>query len=144
MGDNIKFLLVDTRVLPDVFLKVVEAKRMLARGEVRNSSEAAKMAGISRSAFYKYKDCVFAQSVETSTSVITLSIQLTDEPGQLSKVINEFHFLGANITSINQSLPVDGVALVSVSARIANGEDAGFALLRKIKELPGVVSAKIL
>lgn len=144
MPEESRYLLVDTKVLPDIFLKVVEAKRMLARGEVRSSSEAARLVGISRSAFYKYKDCIFAQTTESATSVITISLQLKDEPGQLSKVIGVFNDMNANITSINQNLPVDGVALVSVSARIPNSMDGGASVLSAIQTLPGVVTAKLI
>ena len=144
MPEESKYLLVNTKVLPEIFLKVIEAKRLLARGEVKSSSEAARIVGISRSAFYKYKDCVFAPSQESATAVVTMSIQLKDEPGQLSKVIGVFNDMNANITSINQNLPVDGVAQISISARVANGTDADASVLHAIQSLSGVVTAKLI
>ena len=144
MTEKPKFLLVDTQVLPDVFLKVMDAKIMIARGEAKNSSDAARLAGISRSAFYKYKDCVFMPSAEDSHTVVSFSVTLRDEPGQLSKLIAVFHRLGCNIVSINQNLPVDSVAQVSVSVRISGVDHAGDKLLQKIKQLSGVVDVKLI
>ena len=113
-----QLLLVDSSVLPEVFLRVVEAKRMLAVGQVRSLSEAAKAAGISRSALYKYKDCVFVHNEALDDKVITLSARLEDRPGVLSGLLNSLSEHQGNILTVNQSIPVDGVAAVSVSARM--------------------------
>ena len=113
-----RLLLVDSSVLPEVFLRVVEAKRMLAVGQVRSLSEAAKAAGISRSALYKYKDCVFVHNEALDDKVITLSARLEDRPGVLSGLLNSLSEQQGNILTVNQNIPVDGVAAVSVSARL--------------------------
>ena len=91
---------------------------MLAVGQVRSLSEAAKAAGISRSALYKYKDCVFVHNEALDDKVITLSARLEDRPGVLSGLLNSLSEQQGNILTVNQNIPVDGVAAVSVSARL--------------------------
>jgi len=142
MDEKPKFLLVDSRVLPDVFYKVVYAKRLLAKGKARSSSEAAKMADISRSAFYKYKDCVFPYESKMGDSIATFSATLEDEPGVLASLIAELYRVGANILTVNQNIPVDGVAPVTISCRtmgVVMGDDELIAVLRSI---PGVVEVR--
>ena len=116
-----RLLLVDSSVLPEVFLRVVEAKRMLAVGQVRSLSEAAKAAGISRSALYKYKDCVFVHNEALDDKVITLSARLEDRPGVLSGLLNSLSEQQGNILTVNQNIPVDGVAQVSLSLKMGEG-----------------------
>lgn len=138
-----KLLLVDASVLPDVFERVVEAKRLLAVGQVKNLSEAAKEAGISRSALYKYKDYVFMHNENIDERVITLNTNLVDRPGVLSGIINELSLIGANILTVNQNIPVDGVAPVSISARLGLDIDVDQAM-RRLEELDGVVEVRVL
>jgi len=137
-----KFLLVDSRVLPEVFYKVVCAKRMLAKGKAKSSSEAAKLAGVSRSAFYKYKDCVFPYESKMGDSIATFSATLEDEPGVLSNLLAELYRAGANILTVNQSIPVDGVALVTVSARTIGVVMEDDQLLRMLEAVAGVVEIR--
>ena len=132
-----RLLLVDSSVLPEVFLRVVEAKRMLAVGQVRSLSEAAKAAGISRSALYKYKDCVFVHNEALDDKVITLSARLEDRPGVLSGLLNSLSEQQGNILTVNQNIPVDGVAAVSVSARLPLPM-AIETLRQNLLSLPGV------
>ena len=113
-------LLVDRRVLPQVFGKVATAKHLLAAGKARTLSEAAKMAGISRSALYKYKDYVFLHSGAVHCQTATFSLQLEDRPGALSMVVNHLTERGANILTVHQNIPIDGVAQVSVVVRLHN------------------------
>lgn len=123
MAEQNKFLLVDLSVLPEVFTKVVEAKRYMAQGKAKSYSDAAKMAGISRSAFYKYKDKVYPYESNSLTRVLTLTVTLVDEPGILSSLITGLYQIGANIITINQNIPVDGVgAGIGIAAhRPGNG-----------------------
>ena len=116
MAETAKFFLVEAGALPSVFLAVVEAKEALHSGKARSASEAARMAGISRSAFYKYKDSVFAYHEGATGQIVTLSMILRDRPGVLAPVIAAFHRAGANILTIHQNIPVSGAAPVSVSA----------------------------
>lgn len=138
-----RLLLVDSSVLPEVFLRVVEAKRMLAVGQVRSLSEAAKAAGISRSALYKYKDCVFVHNEALDDKVITLSARLEDRPGVLSGLLNSLSEQQGNILTVNQNIPVDGVAAVSVSARLPLPM-AIETLRQNLLSLPGVTQVDIL
>ena len=122
-----RLLLVDSSVLPEVFLRV----------------EAAKAAGISRSALYKYKDCVFVHNEALDDKVITLSARLEDRPGVLSGLLNSLSEQQGNILTVNQNIPVDGVAAVSVSARLPLPM-AIETLRQNLLSLPGVTQVDIL
>lgn len=108
-----RFLLVDAQVLPEVFLKVVKAKELLASGAARNISAATRQVELSRSAFYKYKDCIF--DAENSREVITVLATLLDETGALQALLAGISGAGASIVTINQSTPENGAAQVAVS-----------------------------
>lgn len=136
-----KYLLVDMQVLPEVFYKVVYAKKLIAQGKAKSSSEAAKLAGISRSAFYKYKDSVYLYENRNSQRITTISLTLEDEPGVLSSLLTELYRIGANILTVNQNIPVDGVAPVSISARVSH-DRMDDDLLEAIRNTPGVVEAR--
>ena len=125
----------------DVFTKVVEAKRYMAQGKAKSYSDAAKMAGISRSAFYKYKDKVYPYESNSLTRVLTLTVTLVDEPGILSSLITGLYQIGANIITINQNIPVDGVAPVSVSLRI-DRERGDEDVVSHVRQIAGVVSVR--
>lgn len=136
-------LLIDASVLPDVFERVVEAKRLLAVGQARNLSDAAKLAGISRSALYKYKDYVFMHNEDIDERVVTMNCTLVDRPGILSAVLNELSVAEANILTVNQNIPVDGVAPVSISARLTRHASAEL-VIRRLEALDGVVEVRLL
>ena len=106
-----RFLLVDVSVLPEVFLKVLKAKELLAAGNAKNVSAATKMAGLSRSAFYKYKDCIF--DAENSKEVLTVNATLLDETGALQSLLAGISAAGASIVTINQATPENGAAQVA-------------------------------
>ncbi len=142
MEEKPKFLLVDMKVLPEVFYKVVTAKRLLAKGKAKSSSEAAKLAGISRSAFYKYKDCVYPYDSKMNDDIATFSATLEDEPGVLSLFMAALYQAGANILTVNQNIPVDGVAPISISARMTNVTVGDEELLSRLKGIAGVVEVK--
>ena len=110
------YLLVRADALPEVFLRVVEAKRMLKDGEVSSASEAAALAGVSRSAYYKYKDAVMQYTGSPESNILTVHAVLTDRPGSLASFIGTFFDCGANILTVNQNIPSGSVAPVSVSA----------------------------
>ncbi len=109
-------LIVKSNVLPEVFLKVIEAKRMLAAKRVKSASEAARCCGISRSAFYKYRDAVFSYS-EQAGKIVNISAVLEDRSGVLSTFIAVLGEMKINILTINQGMPSDGVAQVTVSCQ---------------------------
>ncbi len=113
--DTHRYLLVDASVLPEVLPRVLRAKELLAGGEAKSASQAAQMAGISRSAFYKYKDHVF--SAETGRQVCTITATLQDETGALQALLAAVSAAGAGVVTINQSVPEDGAAQVAVAVR---------------------------
>lgn len=138
-----ELVLVDKRVLPEVFSKVLLAKSYLSRDMARNATEACRMADISRSAFYKYKDSVFFYEDKDKRRVLTYSLWLSDDPGVLSKVLTRLSAFHVNVLTVNQNIPVDRVAVVTVTFRI-NGEsncDVD-ALHDALVCIPGVVKAK--
>lgn len=110
-----KYYLVEASALPEVFVKVTEAKSLLETGEARTVAEAVERVGLSRSAFYKYKDCIAPFRDMKRDTIMTFHIKLHDKPGTLASVLSIFTESGANILTINQSIPVNGVAVVTIS-----------------------------
>ncbi|WP_294837368.1 ACT domain-containing protein [Eubacterium sp.] len=139
---KVNYLLVDMSVLPEVYVKVIEAKGYLQSGEAANASQAVKMAGISRSAYYKYKDKIFEYS-EQGDDVTTINAKLQDNAGVLSSVMNELYLAGANILAVNQSIPVNNIADVSITVSFAQSGHMTEDVLEKIKSVGGVKSAEL-
>ena len=110
-----RFLLVDAQVLPEVFLQVLHAKELLAAGRAKSISAAVREAGVSRSAFYKYKDSIF--EADGAGDVITVTATLLDETGALHSLLEEMYRAGASVVTINQSMPESGTARVAVALR---------------------------
>lgn len=133
-----KYFLIEEDAVPEVFHKVMEAKRYLATGKAKNSSYAAKKAQLSRSAFYKYKDKIMEYRL-ADNNVITLFFSLEDLPGVLSSVINKLYECGANILTVNQNIPSDGVASVTISLRTSEITMAEPQLLEHLRQCAGVV-----
>ena len=138
---NEKFYIVAADALPEVFLRVAEARRMLQVGEADTVGEAACKAGISRSAFYKYKDAVQPFQNMKAGRIITFYSLLKDTPGALSNILSIFANSGANILTINQSIPTGGRAMVTISAETSNLNCNIEALTQQIAERTGVVKA---
>lgn len=132
------WLLVETSVLPEVFLKVVKAKEFLATGAAEHTSEAVRMAGLSRSAYYKYKDSVAPYQGKKSGKLITVHAVLQDRPGVLMALISAFYTAGANILTVNQNIPVKDAALVSISARVDSMKITIDELLTSLRSIAGV------
>ncbi|MDR1003308.1 MAG: ACT domain-containing protein [Oscillospiraceae bacterium] len=135
---SLEYLLVKSEALPDVYRSVVYAKKLLSSGEASSSAEAARMAGISRSAFYKYKDMVFQYEKAVRDEVITVHAVLTDKPGVLSALLAVFFEAKANILTVNQNIPVGGVASVSISARTDSMSISKEELFSMLQDLSGV------
>ena len=144
MAKKPKYFIVEAEKLPEVFLKVVEAKRMLELREVSTINEAAQRVGISRSAFYKYKDAVRPFNDMMSGHIVTFQSILRDEPGVLSAILNIFAVSGANILTINQSIPINGCAAVTVGAETSGLQEPLDELLRQLNEADGVVQFEVL
>ena len=142
MEEPLKYLLVEARMLPEIFTKVMQAKMLLSRGNAKNASQAAQMAGISRSAFYKYKDSVFLYDERMNENIVSFSLALEDRPGVLSNLLTQFYQLGANVITVNQNIPIDGVAIASVSVRTADATRSRSQILDMLGKLDEVVEAK--
>ncbi|MEG1887259.1 MAG: ACT domain-containing protein [Oscillospiraceae bacterium] len=141
MNDN-QMLLISAEVLPPVFLKVIHAKELIASGEARSASDAAKASGISRSAFYKYKECVFKFDNHFKGRIVTVHSVLRDKAGALSQLLSKLCDSGANILTVNQGIPSSGVASVSISFRTERITTTIDELLGDIKSCDSVVSIK--
>ena len=144
MDNKSQLIVVDSDVLPDVILKVLEVKKLLANREEKSSASACKRIGISRSAYYKYRNSVFSYEEKLTERIITLYMLLRDEPGVLSGVLASLHSLNANILTVNQNIPVDGVATVTVSLRLNGGFDEADAIRSMISNQKGVVEIQLL
>lgn len=144
-SDNKRNLVVvSSDVLPEIISKVLDAKRMLARGDARNSSDACRAVGISRSAYYKYKDSVFTYEERLINKIISLYLTLCDEKGVLSAVLSKLYEHSVNILTVNQNIPVDGVATVTISFRFEENGISTPLLQEELRALAGVVSVKII
>ena len=138
-----RFLLVDADVLPEVFVKVLQAKELLASGAVSNISAAAKQAGISRSAFYKYRDAVHPLYENTRGKTVTISMNLDHTRGLLSSVLNSIASEGASILTINQTIPINNIANVTVTIETNEMQGELGRLMTRIEGLAGVQSLRI-
>lgn len=137
-------IVVDSSVLPEVILKVLQVKKIMANKEAKSSAAACKLVGVSRSAYYKYRDCVYSYEEKLMQKIITLYMLLKDEPGVLSSVLVSLHNLSANILTVNQSIPIDGVATVTISLRLNESFEEAVAMKSIISESRGVVDIQLL
>ena len=144
MANNPKYYIVEASALPEVFLKVAEAKRLLSTGEAATVNEATKLTGISRSAFYKYRDAVLPFQNMMVGRIITFQLLLQDEKGILSSILNLFAEVKSNITTINSIVPTNGCAVVTISAETLDMTVHVEELLRLIRKAPGVIKAEVL
>lgn len=144
MDQRTQLIVVDASVLPDVISKVLEAKRLLADKTEKSSAAACKRVGISRSAYYKYKDSVFSYEDKMTQRIISLHAILQDRAGVLSNVLSMLYSMEANILTVNQNIPIDGVAAVTFSVRLTEEGQPLHVLADRIREVEGVVDVKIL
>lgn len=138
---KVKYYLVNSSILPEIYSKVIEAKNYIASGEASSAAQAARMAGISRSAYYKYKDAIFEYS-GGSDETATINAKLKDNAGVLSALMSEIYKAGANVLSVNQSIPVNSVADVSVTVRVTEMTVSITKLLENIRDINGISSVK--
>ena len=144
MSKEVKYYIVAANALPEVFIKVAEAKRMMQTGEADTVGDATKKAGISRSAFYKYKDSVQPFNDMKAEHIITFYGMLKDNTGVLSHVLGIFASSGANILTINQSIPTNGCAAVTISAETSGMEKSLEQLIGDVSSLENVIKFEIL
>ncbi|MEQ2455348.1 ACT domain-containing protein [Flavonifractor hominis] len=138
------YFIVEAGALPEIFLKVAEAKRLLETGEAGTVHQATQRVGISRSAFYKYKDALRPFNDMLQGRIITFQILLKDEPGVLSSVLNIFAKSGGNILTINQAIPANGCAAVTIGAETSGLQIPLEELLQRALDVDGVLRCEIL
>lgn len=143
MGEG-RFYIVNERALPEVFMKVMEVKENLLLGKAKDVTEAIKMVGISRSTYYKYKDDIFPMDEAMKSKKVTLIILMTHKAGTLSKVLDCIAFYKGNILTINQDIPINMSANVTVTIDVSNMEKSVSHLAARLNALANVRSVKLL
>ena len=144
MNSNPRYYIVEASALPEVFLKVAEAKRLLATGEANTVNEAAKMTDISRSAFYKYRDAVQPFRNMSNSRIITFQFLLRDEPGALSAILAAFAQHKTNLMSVNSINPSNGCGVVTIAAETSQTTVSLDEMLHTLQQCPGVIKAEVL
>ena len=144
MSHKPEYYIVEASALPEVFLKVAEAKRLLSTGEAATVNEATRMTDISRSAFYKYRDAILPFQNMMTGRIITFQLLLHDQAGLLSSILGIFAEKKANIITINSIVPTNGTAVVTISAETMDLSVQLEDLLRDLRSCVGVIKAEIL
>ncbi len=144
MGEATKYFVVKQKAIPEVLLKVVEAKRLLESEKVLTIQEAVDAVGISRSSFYKYKDDIFPFHDNSQGTTITLTFQMDDEPGILSDVLKIIAEYRANILTIHQSIPINGIASLTLSIQVLQTTGDISRMIEQLEGQPSVHHVKIL
>ena len=143
MAGNSKYYIVEASALPEVFLKVAETKQLLSSGECQTVGEATRHMGISRSAFYKYKDAIAPLQNLMAGRILTFQMVLRDKAGVLSSILSIFADSGANILTINQTIPQNGCAIVTITAATTELSCPVEMLLHNVEQASGCVRAEI-
>lgn len=138
------YFVVRKKAVPEVLLKVVEAKRLLETGKAASVHEATERLGISRSSFYKYRDDIFPFHDNSQGKTITLTLQINDETGLLSDVLKVIAGFKANILTIHQSIPINGIASLSISVQVLPATGDMSQMLEQLERQPGVHSVKVM
>ncbi len=144
MEDKQRFYVLREKAVPEVLLKVIEAKRLIDSGRVPSVQEATERVGISRSSFYKYKDDIFPFHDNAKGRTITLIMQMDDEPGLLSDLLKVVAKAKANILTIHQSIPVNGIATLTLSVEVLSQTLDMNQMMHELEAGKGVHSIKIL
>lgn len=144
MKNSSDYYVVDKRVMPDVFIKVLKAKELLEAGDVSSVQEACEIADVSRSAYYKYKDYISPLGNSDMGKTAIIAFNLKDRAGLLSNVLNIMATEGANILTINQTIPINNVANVTISIETSGLKLGINNLTEKIKSIKGVIALKII
>ena len=143
-GDKSKYFVLKQKAVPEVLLNVVEAKRLLESERAMTVQEATERLGVSRSSFYKYKDDIFPFYDNTKGKTITFVVQMDDEQGLLSDLLHVVAMYKANILTIHQSIPVNGVATLTLSVEVKANTGNISGMVEEIEEQKGIHYVKIL
>lgn len=141
---NYEYYIIKSDILPEILKKTVKAKELLNRGIVNTVNDAAEEAGMSRSAYYKYKDHIFPFFEVSKNKIITISLLLEDKPGILSNILDHIAKAGGNILTINQNIPLSGIANVTVSIRTEGMDESVEKLVKNMGKIDGVKKIDIL
>ena len=144
MTEKTTYFVLKEKAVPEVLLKVVEAKKLMETGKCDSVQDATELVGISRSSFYKYKDDIFPFHEDTKGKTINMVIQLADEPGILSLVLENIAHFKVNILTIHQSIPVNGIATLTISVDVLDDSGDFTELVGAIEAIDGVHYVKIL
>ena len=139
-----KYFVVKQKAVPEVLLKVVEAKKLLESERVLTVQEATERVGISRSSFYKYKEDIFPFYDNTKGKTVTFVVQMDDEQGLLSDLLHIVAVYKANILTIHQSIPVNGVATLTLSVEVKDNTGNVYKMVEEIEDQDGIPYVKIL
>ncbi|MCR5101190.1 MAG: ACT domain-containing protein [Butyrivibrio sp.] len=142
-NNNDTYYVIKKQAVPEVLLKVVEAKRLLESGKVKTVNEAALQLGISRSSFYKYKDDIHEFHDTLQGTTLTLTFQMNDELGLLSDVLKLIADSGANILTIHQSIPLNGVASLSISIQVLPTTGDITSMVSRLEAMSGIHKVQI-
>ena len=143
MKEKCQYFVLKEKAVPEVLLKVVEAKRLIDSGKIASVQEATEKVGISRSSFYKYKDDIFRFHDNAQGTTITLTFQMDDETGLLSEVLKVIAGFRANILTIHQSIPINGVASLSISVQVLPATGDVAQMLEGLEGMRGVHGVKV-
>ena len=141
--DNTKYYVLKKKAGPEVLLKVVETKRLLATRRGMTIQEAAEQAGISRSSFYKYKDDIFPFHENEKGQNVTMVIQMEDRPGLMAELLHKVAGYDANILTIHQSIPINGVATLTLSVEVLPTTGNLSDMVDELEEQDGIQYLKI-
>ena len=144
MSDSAKFFVVRQKAIPEVLLKVVEAKSLLESGKLSSIQDAVDAVGISRSSFYKYKDDIYEFRDHATGTTITLTCEMDDEPGLLSDLLKIIASFGGNILTIHQSIPINGVASLSISIQVLQSTGDISEMIDLMEHQKGIHKVKVL
>ena len=144
MAKELKYFIIEASALPEVFLKVAEAKRLLQTGEVTTVNEATKLTGISRSAFYKYRDSVLPFQNMMHGRIVTFQFLVQDKQGLLSSLLAIFAERKVNIQTINSIMPTNSCAVITISAETIDLSTSLEEFLEEVNQLPGVIKADVI
>lgn len=141
---EISHIIIDYNIAPDVFKRVITAKKLLASGRCKSVNEALEQTKLSRTAFYKYKNYIFARDEVESGAIATLAFTLDDVTGILSDILKVLADGNMNVLTINQNIPVNGVANITISLRINDVSSGLDDMMIKLKKIDGVNKVHLL
>lgn len=144
MGESSKYFVLKQKAVPEVLLKVVEAKKLLERDTALTVQDATEMVGLSRSSFYKYKDDIFPFTDNAKGKTVTFVLQMDDKPGLLSAVLKLIAEHEANVLTINQTIPINGVASLTISIEVLETSKDISHMIEAIEDKDGIHYLKIL